>query len=118
MSCSSSSSFDEYQWVINIGRALEKELEDGDDQDPVSIFTVPRTLMSSRPDSYTPQQLSLGPYHYLSPDLQEMEWYKISAAKKLQTQLLCHNFENLVEQLIKLEPKIRACYHRYLNFQC
>ncbi|KAJ6711429.1 PROTEIN putative (DUF247)-RELATED-RELATED [Salix purpurea] len=67
MSCSSSSSFDEYQWVINIGRALEKELEDGDDQDPVSIFTVPRTLMSSRPDSYTPQQLSLGPYHYLSP---------------------------------------------------
>ncbi|KAJ6394739.1 hypothetical protein OIU77_023857 [Salix suchowensis] len=116
MSCSSSSSFDEYQWVINIGRALEKELEDGDDQDPVSIFTVPRTLMSSRPDSYTPQQLSLGPYHYLSPDLQEMEWYKISAAKKLQTQLLCHNFENLVEQLIKLEPKIRACYHRYLNF--
>ncbi|KAJ6342778.1 hypothetical protein OIU78_010653 [Salix suchowensis] len=45
-----------------------------------------------------------------------MEWYKISAAKKLQTQLLCHNFENLVEQLIKLEPKIRACYHRYLNF--
>ncbi|KAJ6700725.1 hypothetical protein OIU74_012135 [Salix koriyanagi] len=116
MSCSSSSSFDEYQWVINIGRALEKELEDGDDQDPVSIFTVPRTLMSSRPDSYTPQQLSLGPYHYLSADLQEMEWYKISAAKKLQTQLLCHNFENLVEQLIKLEPKIRACYHRYLNF--
>uniref|UniRef100_A0A6N2M8A7 Uncharacterized protein n=1 Tax=Salix viminalis TaxID=40686 RepID=A0A6N2M8A7_SALVM len=116
MSCSSSSSFDEYQWVINIGRALEKELEDGDDQDPVSIFTVPRTLMSSRPDSYTPQQLSLGPYHYLSPDLQEMEWYKISAAKKLQTQLLFRNFENLVEQLIKLEPKIRACYHRYLNF--
>ncbi|KAB5574347.1 hypothetical protein DKX38_001541 [Salix brachista] len=115
MSCSSSSSFDEYQWVINIGRALEKELEDGD-EDPVSIFTVPRTLMSSHPDSYTPQQLSLGPYHYLSPDLQEMEWYKISAAKKLQTQLLSHNFENLVEQLIKLEPKIRACYHRYLNF--
>ncbi|KAG6789063.1 hypothetical protein POTOM_005147 [Populus tomentosa] len=116
MSCCSSSNFDEYQWVINIGRALEKELED-DDEDPVCIFTVPKTLMSSNPDTYTPQQLSLGPYHYLRPDLHEMECYKLSAAKKLQNQLhSSHRFENLVEQLIKLEPKIRACYHKYLSF--
>ncbi|KAL3610834.1 hypothetical protein D5086_001854 [Populus alba] len=116
MSCCSSSNFDEYQWVINVGRALEKELED-DDEDPVCIFTVPKTLMSSHPDTYTPQQLSLGPYHYLRPDLHEMECYKLSAAKKLQNQLhSSHRFENLVEQLIKLEPKIRACYHKYLSF--
>ena len=116
MSCCSSSNFDEYQWVINVGRALEKELEDGD-EDPVCIFTVPKTLMSSHPDTYTPQQLSLGPYHYLRPDLHEMECYKLFAAKKLQNQLhSSHNFENLVEQLIKLEPKIRACYHKYLSF--
>ncbi|XP_011002074.1 PREDICTED: putative UPF0481 protein At3g02645 [Populus euphratica] len=115
MSCCSSSNFDEYQWVLNIGRALEKELEDGN-EDPVCVFTVPKTLMSSHPDTYTPQQISLGPYHYLRPDLHEMECYKLSAAKKLQNQLHSLNFQNLVEQLIKLEPKIRACYHKYLSF--
>ena len=53
MPCStrSNSDFDEYQWVINIGRALEKELEDDGDESPVCIFTVPKTLMSSDPDS-------------------------------------------------------------------
>ncbi|KAJ6706536.1 PROTEIN putative (DUF247)-RELATED-RELATED [Salix purpurea] len=116
---SSSSNFDEYQWVINVGRALEKELGDdgdGEDESPVSIFAVPKTLMSSNPDYYTPQQLSLGPYHYRRADLHEMERYKLSAAKKLQNRLDSHRFENLVEELIKLEPKIRACYHRYLDF--
>ncbi|KAF9685067.1 hypothetical protein SADUNF_Sadunf03G0015800 [Salix dunnii] len=114
---SSSSNFDEYQWVINVGRALEKELGDDDkDESPVSIFAVPKTLMSSNPDYYTPQQLSLGPYHYRTADLHEMERYKLAAAKKLQNQLHSHRFENLVEELIKLEPKIRACYHRYLDF--
>ncbi|KAL3579752.1 hypothetical protein D5086_017587 [Populus alba] len=118
MPCStrSNSDFDEYQWVINIGRALEKELEEDDDESPVCIFTVPRTLMSSDPESYTPQQLSLGPYHYRRAGLHEMERYKLSAAKKLQNQLQSHRFENLVEQLIKLEPQIRACYHKYLDF--
>ncbi|CAK7356978.1 unnamed protein product [Dovyalis caffra] len=116
MSCSCSTlSFDENQWVINIGRALEKELED-DNDDPVCIFTVPKTLMSSHPESYTPQQLSLGPYHYSRPDLHEMERYKLSAAKKLQNQLRSRNFEHLVEELMKLEQKIRACYHKYFNY--
>ncbi|KAL9388025.1 hypothetical protein Peur_021149 [Populus x canadensis] len=112
----SNSDFDEYQWVINIGRALQKELEEDGDESPVCIFTVPKTLMSSDPDSYTPQQLSLGPYHYRRAGLHEMERYKLSAAKKLQNQLQSHRFENLVEQLIKLEPQIRACYHKYLDF--
>ncbi|KAH8514626.1 hypothetical protein H0E87_007455 [Populus deltoides] len=112
----SNSDFDEYQWVINIGRALEKELEEDGDESPVCIFTVPKTLMSSDPDSYTPQQLSLGPYHYRRAGLHEMERYKLSAAKKLQNQLHSNRFENLVEQLIKLEPRIRACYHKYLDF--
>ncbi|KAB5563785.1 hypothetical protein DKX38_003839 [Salix brachista] len=116
---SSSSNFDEYQWVINVRRALEKELGDdgdGEDESPVSIFAVPKTLMSSNPHYYTPQQLSLGPYHYRRADLHEMERYKLSAAKKLQNQLDSHRFENLVEELVKLEPMIRACYHRYLDF--
>ncbi|CAK7356977.1 unnamed protein product [Dovyalis caffra] len=115
MNTCSTSNFDENKWVINISRALEKELED-DNDDPVCIFTVPKTLMSSHPESYTPQQLSLGPYHYSRPDLHEMESYKLSAANKLQHQLRSRNFEHVVEELMKLEQKIRACYHKYFNY--
>ncbi|KAJ6734577.1 PROTEIN putative (DUF247)-RELATED-RELATED [Salix purpurea] len=116
MSCSSGSKFDEFQWVNSIRRTLEKEDEDDTDQITVSIFTVPKTLMSCHPDFYTPHQLPLGPYHYWRPDLSEMEGYKLSAAKSLQNQLRCSNFQDIVEKLIRLEPKIRACYHSYLNF--
>ncbi|XP_022724013.1 putative UPF0481 protein At3g02645 [Durio zibethinus] len=108
------SKFDECQWVICIRRSLDEELED-DIEVPVSIFSVPKVLISSSPDSYTPQQLALSPYHYWRPELYEMERYKLAAAKRTQKQLRCLAFQNLVEQLEKLEPRIRACYHKYLD---
>ncbi|XVE89194.1 hypothetical protein DITRI_Ditri19aG0130900 [Diplodiscus trichospermus] len=46
-----------------------------------------------------------------------MERYKIAAAKRTQIQLLNNlQFEDVVEQLKKLEPKIRACYLKLLDF--
>ncbi|CAK7351133.1 unnamed protein product [Dovyalis caffra] len=71
--------------------------------------------MSNHPDSYTPQQLSLGPYHYSRLELHEMDRYKLSAAKRCQKLLQRLKFQDLVEQLMKLESKIRACYRKYLN---
>lgn len=115
-SSSSHPNFDERRWVINIRRTLEAELED-DNEIPVSIFNVPKTLLSSDPDSYTPQLVAIGPYHYWRPELYEMERYKIAAAKRVQKKL--HNnlqFEDLVEQLKRLDPKIRASYHKLLDF--
>lgn len=120
MSASSSiiPSFDENRWVIKIRRTLEAELED-DQEIPVSIFVVPKTLFSSDPDSYTPQLVAIGPYHYWRPELYELERYKIDAAKRTQKNILLHNnlqFDDLVEQLKRLAPKIRACYHKLLDF--
>ena len=107
--------FDELKWVIQIRRTLEEELED-DSEVPVSIFNVPKALMASDPDSYTPQQVALGPYHYWRPELYEMQRYKLAAAKRSQKQLQSLNFQTLVDQLIKFDPRIRACYHKYLDF--
>ncbi|KAG7018367.1 putative UPF0481 protein, partial [Cucurbita argyrosperma subsp. argyrosperma] len=110
-----SSTFDECNWVIQIRRTLEEELDD-DDGIPVSIFKVPKSLMASDPDSYTPQLVALGPYHCWRPELHEMERIKLSAAKsakKFSPRDL--QFHDLVEQLAKLEHKIRAYYHGYLD---
>ena len=112
----SSASFDEHRWVTQIRRTLEEELED-DNEVPVSIFNVPKILMASDPDSYTPQEVAIGPYHYWRPELYEMERYKLASAKRSQKHLQNGlKFQHLVQQLTKHEQRIRACYHKYLDF--
>ncbi|PRQ50524.1 hypothetical protein RchiOBHm_Chr2g0134191 [Rosa chinensis] len=112
-SSKSSSNFNELQWVIQIRKTLEEELED-DGEIPVSIFNVPKSLLATDPESYTPQQVAIGPYHYWRPELYDMERYKVAAAKRTRKQTL--KFQHLVDQLMSFEPRIRACYHKYLEF--
>ncbi|KAK7394342.1 hypothetical protein VNO78_14865 [Psophocarpus tetragonolobus] len=111
----SKTNFDELRWVIQIRETLDEVLED-DDQFPVSIFNVPKPLMATDPDSYIPQQVAIGPYHYWRQELYEMERYKIASAKRFQEQLPSLKLEHIVDQLMRLEHRIRACYHKYLNF--
>ncbi|XP_050384613.1 putative UPF0481 protein At3g02645 [Argentina anserina] len=114
-SSKTSSNFNELQWVIQIRKTLEDELEDDIDI-PVSIFNVPKSLLATDPESYTPQLVAIGPYHYWRPELYEMERYKVAAAKKTQNQVHTLKFHHLADQLARFEPRIRACYHKYLEF--
>ncbi|XP_059644042.1 putative UPF0481 protein At3g02645 [Cornus florida] len=107
--------FDEHRWVIQIRRILDEELEE-DTEIPVSIFNVPKILMATDPDSYIPQEVALGPYHHSRPELYETERCKLAAAKRMQKKLHSINFHSLVDQLTQLELRIRASYHKYLDF--
>ncbi|XP_038713516.1 putative UPF0481 protein At3g02645 [Tripterygium wilfordii] len=110
---------EEQQWVINIRRSLhEEEGNIGPELEiPVSIFNVPKLLMSSDPNSYIPHIVSTGPYHHWRPELYEMERCKVSAAKMIQKRLpQSFRFRHIVDQLMKLDLKIRASYHTYLHF--
>ncbi|KAL2493484.1 putative UPF0481 protein [Abeliophyllum distichum] len=110
-----SSHIDEGRWVVYIRRTLEEELEQ-DIEIPVSIFCVPKPLMLSDPDSYIPQQVAIGPYHCFRPELYDMEKYKLAAAKRNQRELPNKKLQHLVDQYLKFELKIRAYYHKPLNF--
>ncbi|KAM7486670.1 hypothetical protein LguiA_002679 [Lonicera macranthoides] len=111
----SNSTFDENRWVIQISKNLEEELEDNT-QNPVNIFNVPKTLMALDPDIYVLQQIAFGPYHCFRPELFDMERYKIAAAKRTQRNLPTLTFQQLVDQFLDHEPRIRSCYHKYLNY--
>ncbi|XP_050235176.1 putative UPF0481 protein At3g02645 [Mercurialis annua] len=108
--------FDEHLWIIHIRRTIEEEFEN-ECEVLVSIFNVPKLLMLASPDSYTPQEVAIGPYHYYRPELYEMERYKLAAAKTTQKQLRNNiKFQYIVDQLTELELLVRASYHKFLDF--
>ncbi|CAL5037131.1 unnamed protein product [Urochloa decumbens] len=114
--------FDEVRWVVQIRHSLQENAGgDGDDDDdtgiPVSVFNVPKQLRVHKPEAYTPQFIALGPYHHWRPELYEMERYKLAAARRAQKRLAAGlKLEALVEQFKRLERRVRAHYHRYLDF--
>ncbi|KAJ7966220.1 Plant protein of unknown function (DUF247) [Quillaja saponaria] len=116
----------DHEWVIDLSRTLEEDLEshtnsnkEDDDElvSTVSIFNVPKTLISSKQEAYTPQVISLGPYHHRRLELFEMERYKLTSAKQVQKNMKPGTkFRDLVDQIVCHDVQTRACYHRYLDF--
>ncbi|KAL2242732.1 putative UPF0481 protein At3g02645 [Sesamum indicum] len=112
---SSTANFDERKWVDEIRKTLDEEIEE-ETEIPVTIFAVPKTLFISDPNSYTPQEVAIGPYHHLRAELYDMETYKVAAAKRNQGELKNLKLQHIVAHLSELELKIRACYHRPVSF--
>ncbi|GAU33108.1 hypothetical protein TSUD_259590 [Trifolium subterraneum] len=115
MSYNSKTTFDENLWVIHVRKTLEEELEEENGDISVSIFNVPKLLMASDPNSYVPQQVAIGPYHYWRQELYEMQSHKLASTKRFQKQIQNLKLDNFVDQLTKFEQKIRACYHKFLD---
>ncbi|XP_044474958.1 putative UPF0481 protein At3g02645 [Mangifera indica] len=107
-------------WVIDIIRSLEEEFESNVDETSVavSIFNVPKTLLLSKPEAYVPHMVAIGPYHHGRLELFEMERYKLISVKRTQGKLqsACAKFHDLVNQFAEQDTIIRACFHRFLDF--
>lgn len=107
------SRFDELRWLARVRHAFEQKLEEEDRRIPVSIFDVPKSLLSTNPEAFVPHLFALGPYHKGRPELYDMESYKIASAKRTANALRDLRFELIVDCFVELESKIRAPYHRY-----
>ncbi|KAI3777750.1 hypothetical protein L1987_47552 [Smallanthus sonchifolius] len=106
---------DEDGWV----ESMRKSICEHDDEEigkvPVSIFTVPKVLLATDPQSYIPQEVALGPFHHWRPEVYDMQRYKLAAARRTQKHMNV-SFERIVEIMkIKDEARIRACYHKFLD---
>ncbi|XP_058068463.1 putative UPF0481 protein At3g02645 [Magnolia sinica] len=111
--------FDQHRWVTRIRETLAQEHDhdrsDDDIETPVSIFSVSKSLMVTKPEAYIPQHVAIGPYHQWRIEVYEMERYKFIAARMLQEHLRGITIEGIVDHFAKLDLKIRACYDRYFD---
>ncbi|KAJ6829251.1 putative UPF0481 protein [Iris pallida] len=107
----------EREWVILVQTCIEEEIEEEDRRTPVAIFSVPEALVSGKPEAYVPQIFAFGPYHHWLPKLYDMERHKIAAARRTMSRAVQQGgrIQDLVEQLMKREHKIRSYYQRNIN---
>nr|XP_027120713.1 putative UPF0481 protein At3g02645 [Coffea arabica] len=85
-------------------------------ENDASIFRVPKKVCDTKPETYAPQQIGLGAYHNLRPDLDEMNRRKLEAVKIFLKPEQYRNFKSLIVDKVKeLEPSVRACYSKYLD---
>ncbi|KAK7303889.1 hypothetical protein RJT34_14807 [Clitoria ternatea] len=96
---------------------MKKELENGNigvakESDDVCIYKVPSNMHQVEPKAYTPNNISIGPYHHGSQQVQKMEPLKRKFYRRLfdpkgqNGDKLDEAFEFLEEQ----EVNVRRCY--------
>ncbi|GLJ35914.1 hypothetical protein SUGI_0720570 [Cryptomeria japonica] len=103
------------RWIIQVRDNLQRE-EEEEGGVRVSVFKVPKEALQAKPEAYTPQCVSIGPYHHWKSELYEMEGYKLGAARAFQKRIDGNRFESVVEEVRKYERRMRSCYHKYLDY--
>ncbi|KAM7508286.1 hypothetical protein LguiA_018739 [Lonicera macranthoides] len=112
-----SSDFSEQRWADQISENFDNDFEVNVSDVPVSVFSVPKAISAFKPEAYMPQVVALGPYHHFRTELYEMERYKVAAVQSFLNSRQIRNFQTLlIDKLKQLAPTIRACYHKYLDF--
>ncbi|XP_054814468.1 UPF0481 protein At3g47200-like [Prosopis cineraria] len=85
------------------------------------IYKVPPPIRDLKPKAYTPQVVSIGPFHHGNERLLEMEKHKQIMFKRFTqrvkrfTQRTMVSLDDLVRHVKKLEPKVRASYSEHIN---
>ncbi|KAF5207264.1 hypothetical protein FRX31_003149 [Thalictrum thalictroides] len=74
------------------------------------ISRVPRSLRKVNEEAYTPQLVSIGPYHHGTESLKAMEEHKIRYLSDFLGRLPRYSLADLVQSLRELEESARQCY--------
>eukprot|EP01018_Ginkgo_biloba_P036556 Gb_34677 [translate_table: standard] len=83
-----------------------------------SIFSAPKPLLDLNREAFVPRVISLGPYHFGNPELQNMENHKSEAARRVQSRLQGRgsSFNTMVDRIKTMEQMIRYCYDKEISY--
>ncbi|MED6113678.1 hypothetical protein PIB30_073062 [Stylosanthes scabra] len=74
------------------------------------IYRVPGNLRKSNEEAYTPEVVSIGPFHHGNQNLLEMEDQKSLYCRQFIQRSETKNLESFVSCVQELEAKVRGCY--------
>ncbi|KAF5469017.1 hypothetical protein F2P56_013121 [Juglans regia] len=100
-----SASFDDHEHDVNA--SFIKNHEHG--KSPCCIYKVSDPIRQSNEQAYTPQVISIGPFHRNNPKLQSMEEFKLRYLKSFRDRAKI-NLEDLVSTIKGAEKSARECY--------
>ncbi|PIN20326.1 hypothetical protein CDL12_07006 [Handroanthus impetiginosus] len=106
----------EKRWVLSMNKNFpQQHIVDIDFPTPPCVTTVPKSLTEEKAEAYAPQNLGLGPYHHLRPEIYTMQSQKLAAIRKFLGTEKLQKFQQVINALVQMEPVLRACYDRYLD---
>ncbi|XP_031268412.1 UPF0481 protein At3g47200-like [Pistacia vera] len=88
---------------IDIDEKLEPDSE-------CCIYRVPKELRKINKAAYTPQLVSIGPFHHGNKDLAEMEIQKVRYKKEFGKRISEERLEDFIAFIEREEKHIRNCY--------
>ncbi|KDP28577.1 hypothetical protein JCGZ_14348 [Jatropha curcas] len=97
------------QLVIDIPDNLEDLLSQPALWPEICIYKVPRKIRAINPSAYTPQMISIGPFHHNEKSLKPMEKHKMRYLAEF-CRRTGKNWADLAEKIKEWEETIRHCY--------
>jgi len=99
-------------WLISLRDKLDQAQRDDDTTiwGELCIYKVPHYLKKKDNKLYSPQTVSVGPYHHGEERLWSMECHKWRAVYKVLKRNKNHRIEMYTDAMRELEEKARACY--------
>ncbi|XP_041020533.1 UPF0481 protein At3g47200-like [Juglans microcarpa x Juglans regia] len=101
--------------VISIKEMAESCLELPLSSNECCIYRIPTFLHKLNEEAYTPQVISIGPFHHGSKRLEPMEKLKLKYFQRFM-QRIDFNVEILVNAIKLNEESVRSCYAETIKF--
>ncbi|KAD2394282.1 hypothetical protein E3N88_41259 [Mikania micrantha] len=107
----------EQKWEVEISKILNHQLETDIKIPLVSVFQVPETMTTKKPETYEPQQIGLGPIHHFQPrTYKKMEQKKLDVMQKVLKDNHIKDYElTILNNVKKVVPIVRSCYDMFLE---
>ncbi|KAF5463289.1 hypothetical protein F2P56_019212 [Juglans regia] len=102
--------------VISIKEMAESSLNTPLSSDQCCIYRIPTLLRKLNEEAYTPQVISIGPFHHGTKRLEPMEKLKLKYFQRFLQRIDFNVLETLVNTIKLNEESVRNCYAETINF--
>ncbi|XP_041020536.1 UPF0481 protein At3g47200-like [Juglans microcarpa x Juglans regia] len=102
--------------LVNSIKEMAASLEPPLSSNKCCIYRIPTCLRKLNEEAYTPEVISIGPFHHGSKRLEPMEKLKLKYFQRFMRRIDDFNVEILVNAIKLNEESVRSCYAETIKF--